>query len=335
MKIKWVCMAAWLVPMLAGAAAEMTGTPAQAAAAQDAYLAEGYKLVWSDEFDQPGRPDAAKWTYETGFVRNEELQWYQPENARVENGMLVIEGKRERKVNPNYQQGATDWKKAREFADYTSASLTTKGLHSWLHGRFEMRGRIDTRAGLWPAWWTLGVEGRWPAGGEIDIMEYYRGILLANVAWASDNPRKPAWASTRTPLKSLGDGWSGKFHVWRMDWDEQAIKLYCDGQELNCVELARTINQDDGHKNPFRAAQYMILNLAIGGKAGGDPSKTKFPGRFMVDYVRVYQKGRTQTRASHRTPCFCLFSSTDNRPPTTIPLLRPPPSIPYAASGSM
>ena len=142
----------------------------------------GYKLVWSDEFNKHGRPDPNKWTYERGFVRNRELQWYQPENARCENGLLIIEGRRERKVNPRYRPDSRNQMERREYAEYTSASLTTRGLHSWQYGRFEMRGRIDTRDGLWPAFWTLGVEGPWPGCGEIDIMEYYRGMLLANAA---------------------------------------------------------------------------------------------------------------------------------------------------------
>ena len=110
-----------------------------------------YTLVWADEFDVDGAPDAKKWTFENGFVRNEELQWYQPQNARVEKGLLVIEGRRERKANPTYEPGSTDWRRSREFGEYTSASLLTRGLHTWQYGHFEMRARIDTRAGLWPA----------------------------------------------------------------------------------------------------------------------------------------------------------------------------------------
>src|SRR5579883_963892 len=127
-----------------------------------AQSSDTWKLVWNDEFDQAGRPDPAKWTYETGFVRNQELQWYQPENAWCENGMLIIEGRRERKKNPAFQEGSSNWKTNREFAEYTSASLTTRGIASWRYGRLEMRGRIDTRPGLWPAFWTLGTAGRWP-----------------------------------------------------------------------------------------------------------------------------------------------------------------------------
>jgi beta-glucanase (GH16 family) len=77
-----------------------------------------------------------------------------------------------------------------------------------------------------------------------------------------------------------------------MDWDEQAIALFVDGQKLNAVELSRTINQDGTGVNPFRQPHYLLLNLAIGGTSGGDPSKTEFPARFEVDYVRVYQASR-------------------------------------------
>ena len=250
-----------------------------------------YKLVWSDEFDKDGPPDPCNWTYERGFVRNQELQWYQPENARCENGLLIIEGRRERKQNPRYNPESNDWKANREFAEYTSASMTTRRLHSWMYGRFEMRGRIDTRDGLWPAFWSLGIEGSWPSCGEIDIMEYYRGILLANAAWATEKRWTPKWDDTKKPITEFNDpNWSGKFHVWRMDWDSDSIKLYVDDLLLNTVDLKETFNKDTEGKNPFRQPHYIILNLAIGGTVGGDPSKTEFPAKFEVDYVRIYQK---------------------------------------------
>ena len=71
------------------------------------------------------------------------------------------------------------------------ASVTTSGKHAWTYGRFELRARIDTRPGPWPAFWTAGTQGRWPHGGEIDVMEFHRGNLLANVAWGNDKP----WAA--------------------------------------------------------------------------------------------------------------------------------------------
>jgi len=258
----------------------------------------GYVLDWADEFDRDGAPDPANWTYERGFVRNQELQWYQPENARVEGGALVIEGRRERRPNPAYQAGATDWKRSRAAADYTSASVTTRGLHAWQYGRFEMRARIDTRAGLWPAFWTLGTSGGWPRNGEIDVMEYYRGLLLANVAWGSPTPGRAVWADTRTPITMLGPDWSAAFHVWRMDWDADRIQLFVDDRQLNDVELARAVNEDGSGINPFHQPHYLILNLAIGGTSGGDPSATSFPARFEIDYVRVYRKAAASPPAA-------------------------------------
>jgi beta-glucanase (GH16 family) len=249
-----------------------------------------YRLVWADEFDHDGRPDPQNWTYETGFVRNEEAQWYQPENARCTNGMLIIEGRRERKLNPLFDPGSTNWRNNRHYAEYTAASVTTKGLHSWQYGRFEMRGRIDTRSGLWPAFWTLGVDGEWPCNGEIDIMEYYRGILLANVAWGSSRHWVPVWDSVKTALTDFQDSrWAEKFHVWRMDWDKDTIQLYVDDKLLNSTDLKDTLNQDKERKNPFHQPHYILLNLAIGGTAGGDPSQTRLPARLEVDYVRVYK----------------------------------------------
>ncbi|GAB3026287.1 glycoside hydrolase family 16 protein [Spirosoma pulveris] len=250
-----------------------------------------WKLTWSDEFNTTGAPSAKNWTFENGFVRNRELQWYQPDNARCENGLLVIEGKREQRPNPTYQAGSTDWKASRKTIDYTSASINTSGLQSFKYGRFEMRGRIDARAGLWPAFWTLGVAGEWPSNGEIDIMEYYKEKLLANVAWGTDKRWTAEWRSKTKTVASFSDpDWSKKFHVWRMDWTEESIKLYVDDLLLNTVSLTETVNKDGSGINPFHQPHYILLNLAIGGDNGGDPASTPFPTRYEVDYVRVYQR---------------------------------------------
>jgi len=269
--------------------AQQTTSPGDLKKSAPSYA--GYKLVWADEFNKDGRPEPEKWTYEQGFVRNRELQWYQPDNARCENGLLIIEGRRERKKNPRYKPDSNNWRENRQHAEYTSASVTTRDLHKWMYGRFEMRGRIDTRAGLWPAFWTLGVKGRWPNNGEIDIMEYYRGMLLANAAWGTEKRWVPKWDDIRIPITDFNDpNWSAKFHVWRMDWDVNSIKLYVDEILLNTIDLKTTFNKDKERKNPFRQPHYIILNLAIGGSSGGDPSNTEFPARFEVDYVRIYKK---------------------------------------------
>ncbi|MFZ0827626.1 MAG: glycoside hydrolase family 16 protein [Verrucomicrobiia bacterium] len=246
-------------------------------------------LVWHDEFDTNGPPDPVNWNYERGFVRNRELQWYQPENTFCTNGLLIIEARPEHKRNPQFVAGSNDWRTSHEWIDYTSASLTSRHLHEFKYGRIEMRARLDTRLGSWPAFWTLGTDGEhlgWPACGEIDIMEFYTGTVLANLSYGLAGKIK--WSSVKTPVAELGgDAWSNDFHIWTMEWDEKRIELRLDGKQINSLDIATADHADGG--NPFHKPIYLILNQAIGAN-GGDPSQTKFPIRFEVDWVRVYQR---------------------------------------------
>ena len=248
-----------------------------------------YHLVWHDEFNHNGPPDPGNWNYEHGFVRNNELQWYQPENAVCTNGLLLIEARREHLPNPNYSLKRSGWREERHWIDFTSASLTTRHLHEFTYGKFEMRARIDTRLGSWPAFWTLGSTPGlgWPACGEVDIMEYYTGKVLANIGYGLNERIK--WSSLRKPLPVLGgEAWSKQFHIWTMEWDPQKIDLLLDGKLMNHFELSSADNAD--HGNPFHSPVYFILNQAIGGDAGGDPTQTEFPVRYEIDWVRVYQR---------------------------------------------
>ena len=249
----------------------------------------GYHLAWHDEFSRDGRPNPHNWGYEHGFVRNHELQWYQPQNATCRGGRLIIEARRQKVLNTHYQPGNPLWKYSRKFANYTSASLTTRGKHSWKYGIFAMRGRIDIRQGLWPAWWTLGISKPWPACGEIDIMEYYQGHINANVAWQNANG-SAHWKSKFTHISSLHDPhWAREFHLWVMHWEPTFIRLYLDGHLYNHVDLKHTLDPRFNNFNPFHQPVFMILNLAVGG-AALSPAHTRFPGRFEVDYVRIYQR---------------------------------------------
>lgn len=255
---------------------------------------EGMQLVWAEEFNTDGKPDPEFWKYEEGFVRNEELQWYQHDNAKCRNGVLVIEGRREEIQNPNYKPESENWRLNRESAHYSSASINTRGKKEWLFGRFEIRARIDTSLGSWPAIWTLGISRPWPSNGEIDLMEFYRvdGIstILANTAWGTDQQFVAKWNTQRFPLSKFtasDSNWSKKFHIWRMDWTPESIRLFLDDELLNTTQLSETINPDGF--NPFTQAHYLLLNLAIGGN-GGNPGQTVFPIKYEVDYVRVYQQ---------------------------------------------
>ncbi|MGO4913650.1 glycoside hydrolase family 16 protein [Leeuwenhoekiella sp. W20_SRS_FM14] len=254
---------------------------------------KGYTLVWNDEFNKGSKPNPEFWSYEQGFVRNNELQWYQEENAAIERGNLVITGKREIVNNPNYEAQSNNYKKNREVANYTSSSINTRGKYAFKYGIVEVRAKIDTASGMWPAIWTLGIEKGWPSNGEIDIMEYYQidGVphILANAGWKGKE-RGVSWDSNAIPFTAFlekDSDWPNKFHIWKMDWTEDYIKLYLDDELLNTIDLSKTKNVDEF--NGFQQPHYLLLNLALGSN-GGELKDTSFPRSYEVDYVRIFQK---------------------------------------------
>lgn len=263
-----------------------------------------WKLVWSEEFNSDGPYNREVWEAEQGFVRNHEAQWYQEDNARQENGCLVIEAKKERRNNPTYKiEGRRDWRSEREFIEYTSSSLTTRRSFSFLYGRLEVRAKIPTGGGAWPAIWLLGKDMPWPSCGEIDVMEYYRikGVphILANAAWGNNQQYSAVWDSKAVPFSHFTEKdpqWAEKFHIWRMDWNAESIRIYLDDELLNEIPLSQTVNGSIGqHLNPFMRPQYLLLNLAIGGDNGGQIDDGAMPMRYEIDYVRVYQQDGMRT----------------------------------------
>ena len=259
------------------------------------FAQDNYNLVWSDEFDYSGAPDSTVWNFEQGFARNEELQWYQKENAYCKDGLLIIEAKSEKRDNPIYEEGSNDWRRSRRFIECTSSSITTSGKKEFLYGRFEVRARIPVGKGAWPAIWTLGNAMEWPSCGEIDIMEFYRKSdvphILANACWGTEQRWNAKWQSKAVPFSHFlekNPDWASEFHIWRMDWDETSIKLYLDDELLNEIFLKDTYNGSLGNnKNPFMQPHYILLNLAVGGINGGATVPEAFPMRYEIDYVRV------------------------------------------------
>lgn len=252
---------------------------------------ETWELIWHDEFDGSGPFDGKVWESERGFERNQEWQWYQPQNTYRDNGLLVLEARLDSIPNPNYQKGSRDWRRNRPFAPYSSGSVTTRKSFSFLYGQLEVRARIPAATGSWPAIWTLG-KGSWPACGECDLMEFYLvdsvPTILANAAW-SEMPHKDTWDDSKTPYTHFlqkDPEWAQKFHIWLMDWTEDYIRLYLDGELLNEIPLSKTINHDG--RNPFHEPQFILLDHAIDIRA--TPHPDLFPMRYEVDYVRVYQK---------------------------------------------
>lgn len=254
-------------------------------------------LVWSDEFSVDGPVSEKYWNYEHGFVRNHEDQWYQAQNAYCKDGLLVIEAKRDSFPNPMYEAGSEDWRKSKPTVDYTSASINTRGKFDFRYGTMEVRARIPVGPGAWPAIWTLGSDMPWPNSGEIDVMEYYRikGVphILANAAWGSENEWVAAWNSKTVPFSHFLEKdpeWASKFHVWRMDWDENSIKIYLDDELINDIDVNLTVNNNRWNStNPMRQPHYVLLNLTLGGDNGGEISNDAMPLRYEVDYVRIYK----------------------------------------------
>jgi beta-glucanase (GH16 family) len=116
-------------------------------------------------------------------------------------------------------------------------------------------------------------------------------MLLANLAWGSNERYKPIWNTNKKQISTFNDpDWSSKFHVWRMDWDENSIKIYVDDMLMASQDQAKAVNAKNKEITPFKQPHYILLGMALGGDNGGDLSKTDFPARFEVDYVRIYQQ---------------------------------------------
>jgi len=236
------------------------------------------KLVWADEFNTPGHPDTAKWAYNIGTGNNgwgnNELEYYtnSDSNARVENGNLIIEARKENVGGKNY----------------TSARMLTQGKFDWTYGRFEIRAKLPAGVGSWPAIWMLGSnidKVGWPACGEIDIMEHV-GKSLNEIHWSAHSKLYNWPKGTQKTAKAILNNVTTSFHVYKLDWSKEAMKFYVD----NVLYLTVKNENKSIEYYPFEAPQFLLLNLAVGGGFGGPKvDDSIFPIRMEVDYVRVYQ----------------------------------------------
>jgi len=247
------------------------------------------KLIWSDEFDYTGLPDGTKWDYETGFVRNKEAQYYtkeRSENAYVENGNLMITAVKERFKNPDYKPGSPNWQENREYAEYTSASVITKGKFNVKYGRIEVRAKLPHGNGTWPAIWMLGEnisQIGWPRCGEIDIMEFLgreSHRIYGTCHWGDANGKHKSEGKhiDVTPVPS------DDFHVYAVNRYPDRIEFFYDDRMYFTFI---TNAADNGTDNAFRKPFYLLINLAMGGW-GGDIDDALNPWRYYIDYVRIY-----------------------------------------------
>ena len=241
----------------------------------------GWVLVWADEFDGAGLPSPAWWTFETEGNQwgwgNNEAQFYTEnrlENACVEEGRLIITARQE-------PMGGKE---------YTSARLNTRKLGGWCYGRFEARMKLPSGRGIWPAFWMLPVDnfhGGWPAGGEIDIMEFFGFMperIYSTIHTFAYNHRRGTQKGSHIEVKNLYDD----YHLYAVEWFPDRLDFYVDETKVFSYE------KTGAHPAvwPFDQHFYIILNCAVGGdwcyRMGGI-GDTPFPQRLEVDYVRVYQ----------------------------------------------
>lgn len=258
----------------------------------------GYKLDFAEEFDSGTVPDPERWTFEKGMRRNHEDQVYTEDNAFISDGMLVIEARKEQVPNPDYQRYSSEWNKKNRYGEYSSASIILKDPYKYHYGIYEVRAKIPVGSGYWPAIWGCGDHYEWPYNGELDIMEYYGNAIHANLAWGGTQRWNAVWSSKAPKMNEFEGDFADNFHVWRTEWDHNSLRIYLDDRLINETNLDRTTNANpaqswynvDGY-NPYRDAENRFgvwLNLALGGDNGGSLADTKFPARYLVDYVRVY-----------------------------------------------
>lgn len=233
-----------------------------------------YRLVWGDEFNYSGSPDPEKWSFEGGMLRSEEEQYYTSrlENANVDGNNLIISARNE----------------AYGGANYTSASLLTRGKETFTFGKIEIRAKLPIAGGSWPAFWTTGDNYStvgWPACGEIDIFEFIgdgsvSGDIHAHVHYDSGG-HVSGGDSTYVKDVSL-------FHIYAIEWDTDKIIFSVD----DFVYYTFFIGAED----EFRAPHILRLNLALGGTWGGVIDYSIPVREYVVDYVRAYKdlKGNIQ-----------------------------------------
>jgi beta-glucanase (GH16 family) len=242
-----------------------------------------WRLVWSDEFDG-ARLDYNKWAVEENAHGggNGEEQFFvdRPENVRVENGNLIIEARKER------------FESSGQLRQYTSGRIRTKYRADWKYGRVEVRAKLPTGRGLWPAIWMLPTQdhyGGWAASGEIDIMEligHEPNTVHGTLHYGSQWPHN---VHTGKPFVLASGTFAGDFHVFALEWEQGVIRWSVDG----ALYQTQTEWRSDGgpFPAPFDQPFYLILNVSVGGQWPGPPdAETVFPQRMLVDYIRVFQR---------------------------------------------
>jgi beta-glucanase (GH16 family) len=258
--------------------------PALTASAAPVKSHGSWDLLWQDSFS--GRKGASVndryWNAETGNSNggwgNKEMQYYRSSNATLDgNGHLVIAAR-------EAPAGLECW--TEEDCKWTSARLQTLDKVELTTGRVEIRVKMPTGAGLWPAFWLLGTEGDWPTNGEIDVMEFNGsepGLAGGTVHGPSGDERGYSLNAVTELAKPSA------FHTYAMEKRKNDIRFFLDGKEFARYTAA---DLKPGEKWVFNQPFYLVLNFAVGGTwPGTPPASVRFPQKLVVDYVRVWGRG--------------------------------------------
>lgn len=243
----------------------------------------GYsRLIFHDEFDYQGLPDPQYWGYETGYVRNGELQYYTPgrlDNTNVYDGKLHIILRNDNNYPDDVNGG---------MCKYTSGSVITKDKVRFTYGRVDVRAKLPACKGTWPAIWLMPNDseyGGWPRSGEIDIMEQVGfdpdWVYFTAHSWLQHGDNNKQHYKMRVPTNYT------EFHVYSLEWSENKLTWYVDGKRGFTVVR----NSPLWTGWPYDRAFYIILNLTFGGGWGGQQGvdATALPQTYEIDYVRVFQ----------------------------------------------
>ena len=246
-----------------------------------------WKLVWHDEFE--GKEiNMDNWTYDvpSNGRWNGEIQSYTNNNAFIQDGALIIEAREE-----------TITESSGESYDYSSGKLITQGKQKFTYGRIEIRAKMPTGQGVWPALWMMPeneqLYGTWPVCGEIDIME-----MLGNKPdeiHGTVHFGEPHQQIQGTYNLPKDQSFADDYHIYRIEWQPGRIEWYLDDVLYHTAsdwysKLGGS-SQDYPYPAPFDQDFYIIMNISVGGSWPGNPDDTTvFPQQMAVDYIRVYEK---------------------------------------------
>jgi beta-glucanase (GH16 family) len=230
--------------------------------------ADGWQLIWNDEFNYKGVPDPTKWGIEVNAnPPNGESEYYtnSPNNVHVDSGNLYLTGLHQTMGNKSY----------------TSGKITSQNKASWTYGRVEARCILAPGQGSWPAFWMLGANISsvgWPTCGEIDIAEY-KGSVANNVEFNLHGGGFNAGGN-----KNLADP-GHTYHIYALEWFADHLDAWFDSTKI--YTYTKPANSTDGNW-PYYRPEYILFDEALGGGFGGTINNSIFPTNFVVDYARVY-----------------------------------------------